>query len=70
MRELGKPKLIVGVRVEFVKNGFLLSQRQCIQEIESTLLLGPGHILPFPYQFFPHSLQTHLEAADLGSNRS
>jgi hypothetical protein len=28
IKELGKPKHILGVRVEFVKNGISLSQRQ------------------------------------------
>ena len=30
IKELGKPKHILGVRVEFVKNGISLSQRQYI----------------------------------------
>jgi hypothetical protein len=33
IKELGKPKHILGVRVEFVKNGISLSQRQYIEEI-------------------------------------
>jgi hypothetical protein len=36
IKELGKPKHILGVRVEFVKNEISLSQRQFIQEIVRT----------------------------------
>ena len=41
IKELVKPKYILGVRVEFVKNGISLSQRQYIEEIVRTFFLLP-----------------------------
>jgi len=43
IKELGKPKHILGVRVEFVKNGISLSQRQCIEEIIRTFSFHKGN---------------------------
>jgi len=43
IKELGKPKHRLGVRVEFVKNGISLSQRQYIEEIVRTFSFHKGN---------------------------
>ena len=43
IKKLGKPKHILGVRVEFVKNGSSLSQRQYIEEIVRTFSFHKGN---------------------------
>jgi len=43
IKELGKPKHMVGVRVEFLKNGISLSQRQYIEEIVGTFSFRKGN---------------------------
>jgi hypothetical protein len=43
INELGKPKHVLGVRVEFVKNGISLSQRQYIEEIVRTFFFHKGN---------------------------
>ena len=53
IKELGKPKHILGVRVEFVKNGISLSQRQYIEEIVRTFSFHKGNKVYTPME--PHS---------------
>ena len=54
IKELVKPKYILGVRVEFVKNEISLSQRQYIEEIVRTFFLLPqGNKVYTPME--PHS---------------
>jgi len=54
IKELVKPKYILGVRVEFVKNEISLSQRQYIEEIVRTFFLLPqGNKVHTPME--PHS---------------
>ena len=43
IKELGKPKHILDVRVEFVKNGISLSQRRYIEEIVRTFFFHKGN---------------------------
>jgi hypothetical protein len=43
IKKLGKSKHILGVRVEFVKNGVSLSQSQYIEEIVRTFSFHKGN---------------------------
>jgi len=52
-KKLEKPKHILGVRVEFVKNGISLSQRQYIEEIVRTFSSHKGNQFYTPME--PHS---------------
>ena len=63
IKELGKPKHILGVRVEFVKNGISLSQRQYIEEIVRTFSFHKGNKVYTPME--PHSTpRKFLESED------
>ena len=63
IKELGKPKHILGVRVEFVKNGISLSQRQYIEEIVRTFSFHKGNKVYTPME--PHSTpRKFLESKD------
>jgi len=48
IKELGKPKHILGVSVEFVKNGISLSQRQFSEEIVRTFSFRTGNKVHTP----------------------
>jgi hypothetical protein len=52
MKELGKPKHILDVRLEFVKNGISLSQRQYIEEIVRTFSFHKENKVCIPME--PH----------------
>ena len=63
IKELGKHKHILGVRVEFVKNGISLSQRQYIEEIVRTFSFHKGNKVYNPME--PHSTpKKFLESED------
>jgi len=53
IKELGKPKHILGVSVEFVKNGISLSQRHFSEEIVRTFSFRTGNKVHTPME--PHS---------------
>ena len=53
IEELRKPKPILGVRVEFVKNGISLSERQYIKEIVRSFSFHKGNKVYTPMG--PHS---------------
>ena len=63
IKELGNPKHILGVRVEFVKNGISLSQLKYIEEIVSTFSFHKENKVYT--QMKPHSTQRKfLESED------
>ena len=63
IKELGKPKHILGARVEFMKNGISLSQRQYIEEIVRIFSFHKGNKVFAPVE--PHfTPKKFLESED------
>jgi hypothetical protein len=63
-KELEKPKHVLGVRVEFVKNGISLSQRQYIEEIVRTFFFHKGYTPMDPHSTPRKFLESEDEKLD------